>query len=202
MSTDSKPEPHEWVHFHKSSDVFGIEFIHANFIRHRFSRHVHDYFVLGIIEDGRQTFDYRHEKHRTAPSGIIILTLEQPHTGEPASPAGVAYKAMYPSAALMSSITEDVTGNNSVVPFFTQPVIYDAETSRRLLNLHRLLVAPSTQPMAGETAFLDLFALLITRYADVRLSAVQIRRERTAVQRVREYIEANYDKNLTLAELA
>jgi AraC-like DNA-binding protein len=198
--TESASE--EWVQFHQRADVYGIEFIHANYVKHRFSRHVHDYFVLGIIENGPQTFDYRGAKHRTAPSGIIVLNPDEPHTGEPASPAGFGYKAMYPSANLLRSITEEITDKSNVLPFFPQPVLYDGELAGQLLDLHGLLVASTPDSLAGETAFLEVFDRLITRYADVRYSAIRVRRERTAVQRVRQYIEANYDKNLTLAELA
>ncbi len=117
MASHTKTQPQEWVAYHKSSGDYGIDFIHANFVTHRFSRHVHDYFVLGIIESGFQTFDYRHAKHRTAPSGIIILNPDEPHTGESASPTGFGYKAMYPSVSLLRRIvadTEDLfsTGND------------------------------------------------------------------------------------------
>lgn len=190
----------EWVQFHKCPPVHGIEFIHANFVTHRFSRHVHDYFVLGIIERGLQTFDYRRAKHRTAPGGIIILNPDEAHTGEPASPSGFAYKALYPSASLLQQITADITEMPNALPFFTQPVIYDRKAAHQLLRLHQLLL--SGESLAGESAFLDVFATLISRYADVRYSAIPIREERSAVQRVRDYIEAHYDQNLSLSELA
>jgi AraC-like DNA-binding protein len=204
MTSPSRTDqlPKEWVSYHKRADVYGIEFIHANFVRHRFSRHVHDYYVLGFIEDGLQTFDYRGEKHRTAPSGIIILNPDEPHTGEAASPVGFTYKAMYPSAELLSQITESITDKPNGLPFFSQPIIYDADIARRLLNLHQVLVNTAAGLLTGETAFLDVFAALITRYADAKLRTLTIREERSAVERVRDYIEANYDQNISLTELA
>jgi AraC-like DNA-binding protein len=200
-TSHAKP-PQEWVSYHKRPDVYGIEFIHANFVRHRFSRHVHDYYVLGFIEDGLQTFDYRGEKHRTAPSGIIILNPDEPHTGEAATPVGFTYKAMYPSVELLSHITEDITGKPNGLPYFPQPIVYDTDIARRLLNLHQVLVSEGTGSLSGESAFLDVFAVLISRYADAKLRTLTIRSERSAVQRVRDYIEANYDQNISLNELA
>ena len=47
---------HEWAHLYSRPDVYGLEFLHANFVRHRYPRHVHDFYVVGIIEAGRQTF--------------------------------------------------------------------------------------------------------------------------------------------------
>ncbi len=188
MPSDAASPTNEWVQFHKRSDVYGIEFIHANFIKHRFSRHVHDYFVFGIIESGLQTFNYRGAKHRTAQSGIIILNPDEPHTGEAASPAGFGYKAMYPSANLLRSITADITGKSESLPFFAQPVVYDQQAANKLLGLHRALVAAPTDTLRAEITFLDVLATLISRYADYRYNPVRARRERAAVQRVREYI--------------
>ncbi|HLY27319.1 MAG TPA: hypothetical protein VKQ72_13320 [Aggregatilineales bacterium] len=31
------------AYFYARPDVYGIEFIHAQFVTHRFARHVHDY---------------------------------------------------------------------------------------------------------------------------------------------------------------
>ena len=80
--------------FYTRPDVYGVQFLHANYINHKFARHVHDYFVVGIIEGGLQTFSYRGAKHGTATSGIILLNPDEPHTGEPATPAGFRYKAV------------------------------------------------------------------------------------------------------------
>jgi AraC-like DNA-binding protein len=201
MNRRADTKPTEWVRFNKRPDVYGIEFIHAKFVTHRFSRHLHDYFVFGIIEAGRQTFDYRGEKHRTAPGGIIVLNPDEAHTGEAAAPTGFGYKAMYPTAHLLRTITAQIIDRNNALPFFTQPVIYDREAASQLFRLHQLLMTAPADSLAGETAFLDVFATLITRYADFKYTAVPLRRERTAVQRVREYIEAHFDRNLSLAEL-
>jgi AraC-like DNA-binding protein len=193
--------PQEWSRFYTRPDVYGVEFIHANFVRHRFSRHVHDYYVFGFIEAGLQTFSYRHSKHATANGGIIILNPDEPHTGEPATPQGFTYKALYPSAELLHSIARDVTGRSVPLPFFTAPVIYDADISRQLLRLHRALVSPALT-MAGEVNLLDVFAGLISRYADSRFPLAAPRSETTAIRRAREYIEAHYDQDISLAQLA
>ena len=68
--------------------VHGLRFIHARYVTHKFARHVHDYFVLGIIEDGLQTFSYRGAKHGTATGAIILLNPDEPHTGEAAKQSG------------------------------------------------------------------------------------------------------------------
>src|SRR4051812_37183900 len=191
----------EWSRFYSRPDVYNIEFIHANFVRHRFARHVHEYYVFGFIEAGLQTFSYRRTTHATAPHGIIILNPDEPHTGEAATPEGFTYKAIYPSADLLRSVASDVTGRNAALPFFTTPVIYDAEISARLLNLHAALVSPAST-LAGEVNFLDVFARLISRYADSRFAPVGPREETAAIRQVRDFIEAHYAEDISLGQLS
>jgi AraC-like DNA-binding protein len=191
----------EKANFYSRPDVYGLQFLHAQYVNHKFARHVHDYFVLGIIEGGLQTFSYRGVKHGTATSGIILLNPDEPHTGEAATPAGFTYKALYPSVDLMQSIAAEITPRRSPIPYFSAPVIYDRDLAQRFLHLHYALVNTNTT-LEGEVNVLGVFATLIARYADTRVSAPSIGDERVAIRRVREYIEAHYDQNVSLAELA
>src|SRR5260221_10218950 len=134
-------------------DVYGIEFIHARFITHRLARHVHDYFVLGIIETGLQTFSYRGAKYATATQGIIVLNPDEPHTGEPATPDGFTYKALYPSAELMREVVTQISGKPKQIPFFAAPVIYDSDLAQRLLRFHKTLLGPNSA-LEGESGVL------------------------------------------------
>ncbi len=187
--------------FYARPDVYGIEFIHAQFITHRFARHVHDYFVLGIIEAGLQTFSYRGTKHATATRGIIVLNPDEPHTGESATPDGFTYKAMYPSAELMRDVATQIAGKPQDVPFFPEPIVYHDGLAERLLRLHQALLAPNSA-LAGESGVLSVLGDLALRYADSRLTPTRIGQERAAIRQVRDYIEAHYDQNISLTELA
>jgi AraC-like DNA-binding protein len=193
--------PQEWSRFYTRPDVYNIEFIHANFVRHRFARHVHEYYVFGIIEAGYQTFSYRHSKHATTRHGIIILNPDEPHTGEPATPEGFTYKAIYPSADLMRSVASEITGRTTALPFFTTPVQYDEDLATRLLQLHQALISPAAT-LAGEVNFLTVFAGLISRYADSRFAPQGPREETAAIRQVRNYIEAHYAEDVSLAQLS
>jgi AraC-like DNA-binding protein len=193
--------PKEWSQFYTRPNLYDLSFLHADFVNHAFARHVHDYFVIGIIEAGLQTFSYRGAKHATATTGIIILNPDEPHTGEAATPAGFTYKALYPSADLMQLALTESTGNKRGLPFFRDPVIYDAQLARRILNLHHALVAPS-ESLAAETHLLSALSDLITRHADPKYPLGTVGQERAIVRRAREYLVAHYDQDVSLSELA
>jgi hypothetical protein len=36
----------DWARYYSRPDIYQIDFIHASFVNHAFSRHVHDYFAV------------------------------------------------------------------------------------------------------------------------------------------------------------
>ena len=170
----------EWAHFGACPHIFGIEFLHASFIRHAFPWHVHDYYAIGVIETGTQTFSCRGSKHATPTRGIFAVHPDEPHTGEPATAAGFTYRTFYPSAALLQFAATELTGQRQSEPFFRAPVIVDPALSRQLLALHRALTGPISA-VEGETRVLEAFIALIGRHADLRGAPRQFGQEHGAV---------------------
>jgi AraC-like ligand binding domain len=60
----------EWSHYFRRPDVHGIDALHARFVRDRFSNHAHDYFVIGVVEERTQTYQYRGAR-QTTPTAIF-----------------------------------------------------------------------------------------------------------------------------------
>ena len=87
------------------------------------------------------------------------------------------------------------------MPFFPAPVIVDDALSRRLVALHRALIGPAST-LEGETRLLATFADLIARHADGRHAPQRLGQERAAIRRARAYMDAHYDRDLSLTDLA
>ena len=191
----------EWSRFYTRPQVYDIALIHASFITHAFPWHVHDYYAIGVIETGRQTFSCRGDKHRTPAGGIFVIHPDEPHTGEPAVAGGFTYRTFYPSAGLMQHAATELTGRDGVMPFFPAPMILDDALSRQLVALHRTLIGPAST-LECETRLLETLTTLIGRHADQQGAPQRLGRERDAVRRAREYIDAHYDRDLSLAALA
>jgi AraC-like DNA-binding protein len=193
--------PDEWSRFYTRPQVYDIQFIHAAFVTHAFPWHVHDYYAIGVIETGRQTFSCRGSKHRTPAGGIFVVHPDEPHTGEPAVDTGFMYRTFYPSVEMMTHAAAELTGRQQTMPFFPAPVTLDTALSRRLVALHRTLISPAST-LEGETRLLETFADLIARHADMRGAPRRLGTEHTAIRRTRDYIDAHYDRDLSLTELA
>jgi AraC-like DNA-binding protein len=191
----------EWVNVWHDAALDGLELHHATYITHTFARHAHDYYVVGLIEAGVQSFAYRGTRQVTPTGDVFVIHPGEGHTGEAVSPGGYTYRTLYPPVALLQRACSDIAGCEQGVPFFPTPVIHDGEVARCLRELHLALTSGVPQ-LEREARFLHVSALLITRYAEIRPSERATGQERTAVQQVRHYLDEHYAEQVSLTELA
>jgi AraC-like DNA-binding protein len=178
-----------------------LKLFRANIVKYAFKRHAHDYFVIGMIEEGVQKFDYRSTTYVTPPHGIIILNPGEGHTGEAAVPTGFRYRALYPEADLLQDIASDVGERQRDIPFFPTPVIDDEALFKQIHKLHTIL-EEDRSALEQESRMLWTLAQLITRHADARIPQRTLKQERQEVTRLKQYMEERYAENIKLADLA
>lgn len=191
----------EWVKVWHDEVLDGLEVHHATYITHTFARHAHEYYVIGLIEAGVQSFAYRGKRQVTPAGDVFVIHPGEAHTGEAVSSGGYTYRTLYPSVALLQHASSDIAGVEQGVPFFPTPVIHDEEVSASLRALHLALTSDVT-PLEREARFLQLCTLLITRYAEIRPPERAASRERLAVQQVRHYLDEHLAQPVSLSELA
>ncbi len=178
-----------------------LRLLRANFVTYGFKRHMHDYFVIGLVEDGLQKFSYGRELYVTPPTGLIVINPDEAHTGEAAVPDGFRYRAFYPDAELMRDIASEIKGQTQDIPFFATPVIQDEALFEQIRSMHVTLEGATTI-LEHESRYLLALAQLILRHADSRIAARPVGREKQEIKRIREYIEAHYAEDIKLAYLA
>ena len=194
---DTKENARMWRVPHLSN----LQLLQATFITYAFKRHMHDYFVIGMIEDGLQTFSYRGANHLTPPGGLILLNPCEAHTGEAATEAGFMYRAMYPEADLLQQVASDISERQRDVPFFPTPVVHDAPLVTEIIALHHALQA-AAPTLEQESRFLWALGHLILRHADSRPPLPAVKRERHEVARIRRHLDEHYAEDVSLAHLA
>jgi AraC-like DNA-binding protein len=180
--------------------MHGIEALHARFVRHRFSNHAHDYFVIGLVEEGTQTYRYRGARQTTPSGAVFLVNAGESHTGEPATEYGYVYRTLYPNSTLLRLVIGDLPASNQT-PYFTRAVLNDPKLFRMLQAFHRAL-GGNFPLIETEARLFSSLRLLLSRYSEFRNSQRQFRRESTIAHRAREYLEANSDRNVSLTELA
>jgi hypothetical protein len=88
-------------------ELGGLELLKAQYHHKQFSKHVHEGYCIGVIEDGAQSF-YRTGQLHTAPKGdIILVNADEIHTGSSAVESGWKYRAIYPTPEMLLDAGQD-----------------------------------------------------------------------------------------------
>ena len=69
--------PTEMARYWRHAAVPGVDLLRARYITHRYARHAHETYTVGVIESGVEEFDYGGQLLRAGPVG----QLTQPASG-------------------------------------------------------------------------------------------------------------------------
>jgi len=175
--------------------------LHAYYIEHAYPRHSHDYYVISLIERGRQSFTHRGTKHHTPPGGVILINPGAVHTGEAADERGFELRSLYPGTSHMEMAVAELTGRNRALPFFKEVRVDDPWARRSVLSLHKAL-SEGADALECESRFVWTLAGLIERYADISTTDEGQANEKMAIQQARRYIDERFVGGVSLGELA
>jgi AraC-like DNA-binding protein len=179
----------------------GLRLLQAHHINHAYPPHSHDYYVVCIIDRGRQSFTHERRRYVTPPGGIILINPGEVHTGEAAAAGGFVMRCLYPTVAQVQAAVADLYGRHQALPAFRQVRVDDHTAHTRIAQAHAALVGEA-HPLERETRLAAALAHLVEHYEDVRAAPYGPRPERTAVEKARRLIDERYAEGLSLSELA
>lgn len=189
----------EWSRFYRLGKRFPVDALHARFVRHRYPRHVHDYFVIGLVASGVQSFSCRGARHFTPPGHVFFVNPDEPHTGEPAIPQGYIYRTVYPRADHLIRVAERAGAGCTF--FLKDAVVCDRVLATLLLRLHDSLAedAPAAE---CEWHLLQALACVLARHTVPRIRSEPLGRERPAARLAVEYMQSHFAEDVSLSRLA
>jgi len=190
----------EWTKIWHNTQL-DVGLLHAYYVQHAYPRHSHDYYVISLIERGRQSFTHKGTKYSTPPGGVILINPGAVHTGEAADKQGFELRSLYPTTALMEMAAFELTGRHRALPFFKDVRVNDRWAARSVLSLHKA-ISQAASMLECEARILWALAQLIKRYADTRLTEQPLGQEKKATQQARRYIEERFAERITLNQLA
>jgi AraC-like DNA-binding protein len=197
MGCDCKPE---WSRFYRLSAFGSVEALHARFVTHQYARHTHEYFVIGLVDVGAQSYWYRGARHTTPAGQVFLVNPDEPHTGESVTADGYVYRTLYPRIEDVARVARDMS-NHAAAPYFKGAVLNDPLLVGLLSRFH-VSISQGGSRAQGELLFLAAMARLITAHADPQASIRTVGRERPAIKRAREYMDSNFASDVSLSELA
>ena len=179
----------------------GVRALQAQYIHHAYPRHSHDYYVIGTIDSGQQSFSHERGKYFTPPGGVMLINPGAVHTGEAAAAGGFTMRCVYPSVAQMQAAVHDLTGRHVPLPVFARVRVDDPWARARVSALHTAL-AHSASPLEREAQLRWTLAQLFERYGEANAPALKLGDERHAVQKARRYLDEHFAEGVRLRELA
>lgn len=150
----------EFTHFWRNSHIPGLDLMYATYITQNFAPHWHEEYCIGVVEDGVQQYFYRRNTHIGTRHTVLVCMPGEIHTGH--SPAnGWTYRMFYVSADILTSISEQLTGNAALAPDFSGTTIDDRYVEALLRRAHRVLGDESATTLAQQSALLVALTQLV-----------------------------------------
>ena len=178
------------------SDVQGLELLQATFITHSFPKHFHESYGIGLSEQGSGIIHCQGTKHIAPPRQLIFFPPGQVHSGYANEQAPWTYRMMYLDVAL---VVEIIQGYSSTVSF-PNTTFSNQAIALAFIFTHRLF-SQSASTLERE-ASLQNFVKLLYQQARRRFQTQHKFCDSRAIKLVREYLEANYQENVSMRTLA
>ena len=191
----------EQANFLHVKELGGLELLKARYHQKQFSKHVHEGYCIGVIEEGAQSF-FRTGQLHTAPKGdIILVNADEIHTGSTAVESGWGYRAIYPTPEMLLDIGQDFFTIKNSVPWFPSAVVHDLGLAQQLSLLFDLL-EQNDNTLLKESMYLSTIAHLIFRYGKAKLTPVERPEAQKKIETIQDLLRSFPEHDHSLSELA
>ncbi|MEL6385532.1 MAG: AraC family transcriptional regulator [Cyanobacteria bacterium J06626_18] len=181
--------------------VPGIELFEAQLLHHRFNKHFHAAYTIGLNESGCGTCLHRGETHRHYPGSFNLINPGDVHTGQVASADGWTFRNIYIRPSCIKQALTQVEWHSGGIPTFRDMVLWDVALRSRFYQLFNALSEPTAQ-LAQQSLLLALLSGLFRVNSDRAATLRPPATETQAIALVREYVETHYAENVSIDDLA
>lgn len=162
-----------------------------------FPNHFHEYYVIGLVEDGKRVLSCRNREYAIRRGDILIFHPGDNHACEQKDSGTFDYRGFNISKEVMSNLVKEITGKEQL-PGFSENVIHDEELTCYLKPLHQLVMGDFKEFKKEELLFFML-SLLIERYGKPFETCIPECREE--IDRACEFLSGHYAENITLEQI-
>lgn len=177
-------------------DVPGIELLQATFVTHSFPKHFHESYGIGLSDRGSGIIHCHGTKYMAPPSQLIFFHPGEVHSGYADQHSAWTYRMIYLDIA---TVVESLEGDTSTLSFprttFGEPAIAQGFSA-----VHHQFARPAST-LEREAALQNFIKLLYRRAKQRTWQHRQVYDSR-AVRQVRDYLEENFQANVSIKTLA
>jgi AraC-like DNA-binding protein len=152
----------EVAHYRRHPTESGVDLLSARYVTHRYSRHAHTTYTIGLIETGVEEFEHAGTMLRAGAGQVAILNPEVVHTGQAGVPEGWRYRVLYPAVDVVEEIAAEL-GAPRGTPHFPRTVVDDPAAAQVLRAVHES--AAKGDALASSSLLRTALVGLLRRYA-------------------------------------
>lgn len=200
MKTNTPTESSQLWH----SAVPGIELFEANLVRHRFGKHFHDGYTIGLNENGQGRCLYRGQTYEHHPGTFNCINPGEVHTGEVASPQGWRFRNLYVSVSAMRRVLHQLDYADQSLPCFASIIVDNTALRVLFYQLFQALNNPVSQ-LEPQSLLLRFFFLMFKRddhFSNSSAAEFSLKQESEAVCTVRHYLKTHCRQDISIEAIA
>lgn len=201
MRLGSDSHRRDFAEYSRCLGLDGLEVMRARWLEHSFAPHMHDFYAVSLNYRGRGAFDCRREIHDAAPGTCNLIAPGELHTGHAASGDGWIYSNLHIETPLMTRLLQSIEWRGPLDVSFKSSLARDPVLRARLARVFASM-SESSSLLQNESLLLSVVARLITDHVERRHPLGASGRERTAVTRAREWLDAHSEQNVSIRSLA
>ena len=162
-----------------------------------FPSHFHEYYVIGLVEDGERVLFCRNEEACIRQGHVLLFNPGDSHGCVQNSPGTFDYRGINIAQDVMLKLAGEVTGKG-VLPGFSSSVVCDREITCCLRSLHELVIHGGCG-LGKEEGLLLLLSRLIQEYGQPFESCIPPCREE--IEKACAFMEQHFQSRISLDQI-
>ena len=179
----------------------GTEAIIGQHITNEFRRHIHNTYIIGIVEQGIRIITHLEGSNQVSEYEAFVLNPGQVHSCSSVSQSGHSYKILSISSQTMQSIASQISEKPEKRPFFKKVHYKNDVLSDKIIRLFDVIEEPESD-IQVESNLYSFLTYLIMSFSESPPLIYATGEQKDSIKRACDYISQNYAENLSLKKLA
>jgi AraC-like DNA-binding protein len=199
MAISSTHTSADWAHYTCHSKI-GVQLLDAHFLTHKFERHSHSEFSIGVTHSGVQSFHARGAVHHSQPQNIMVFNPDVMHDGMAGHATGFGYQMVYIEPELIASWCHEYFADHAM-RYVRQPLMQDAGCAARL-HLAFIALKQTQESLRAYNLLSQGVLQLLSRHGGTSDAQALFHDAPTWIRNAQDYMQANYAKDVTADDMA
>ena len=184
----------------RSEALDGMLFSRGMRMTHPYPRHWHEELHLCAYTSGSGYLAYRGNSYLVAEGEFVVTPPGEVHENWVDGESGVSFCGVYMDGSAFGRVSRQIAGRELTIPVLPDFFVRDKLVRERFLAMH-LAVERGGSRLEQDELLLKFMHAFLSRCSAEGAVEAPAAYERFAVRRARDYIEANFDESISLAQL-